>query len=227
MTSDERQFCEKVLCAGTHAAKFATFTLVEQLLQAGIPGDFAECGVWAGAHPAIISFLLRKYGITNRKIHLFDSFQGIPQATVDDNPDVQRTYGLRSNLEVIRTSGISSCSVEQVKKHFVDWGVDATPMVFHTGWFQSTIPREAASVGPLAVLRLDVDLYESTRICAQALYPKVVPNGLIIDDDHGVVAEGPPACRRALFEVLDALGEPRPQAQDVPGNPGTAWWRKA
>lgn len=225
MTAEERQFCEKITCAGTHEAKFATFTLVEQLLQAGIPGDFAECGVWAGAHPAIISYLLRKHGVTGRKIHLFDSFQGIPQATVDDSIEVRRTYGVRSNLDLLRSSGISSCSVERVREFFTEWGVDDSMMVFHVGWFQNTLPREAHTVGPLAFLRLDVDLYESTKICAAHLYPKVYPGGLVIDDDHGVVADDPPACRRALFEVLDALKAPRPQAIDVPGNPGTAWWR--
>jgi O-methyltransferase len=38
--------------------------------------------------------------------------------------------------------------------------------------------------GPIAILRLDADWYESTLQCLQALYPHVARGGLILVDDY-------------------------------------------
>jgi O-methyltransferase len=65
------------------------------------------------------------------------------------------------------------------------------------GWFKDTlatfVPPE-----PIAVLRLDGDWYDSTRLCLEALYPAVPPGGLIIIDDY-YAWEG---CARAVHEYL-------------------------
>jgi hypothetical protein len=60
MNAEERDWLESITVAGTHAAKYHTFEAFESILLEGIPGDFVECGVMAGGHPAIASYLLRK-----------------------------------------------------------------------------------------------------------------------------------------------------------------------
>jgi hypothetical protein len=55
-------------------------------------------------------------------------------------------------------------------------------------------------LGPIAILRLDGDWYESTRICLEHLYDRVVPGGFIILDDYNGV-EG---CKRATDEFTAA-----------------------
>ena len=57
-------------------------------------------------------------------------------------------------------------------------------------------------IGPIAVLRLDGDFYESTRFCLETLYDRVVPGGYVIIDDYGTF-EG---CRAAVHEFLDSRG---------------------
>lgn len=219
MTPEEKAFCERVTVAGTHHAKYHTFETLEALLLEGIPGDFVECGVYAGGHPAIAAYLFRKHGITDRKIHLFDSFQGIPKAGPRDCPDVHHTYGTSSGR--METSGKCSVGVESVKGFMREMKVPLDHMVFHEGWFEETMEREAASIERIAYFRVDVDLYSSTAVCYRHLYGKVVPGGVVVDDDYGVVAEAFPACREAIRDTLGFL----PPAVDVPGNPGTAWWR--
>jgi hypothetical protein len=56
-----------------------------------IPGSFAECGVWAGGAVGLMALVNRRYGHQPRTLHLFDSFEGLPQPTEED-ADVFETY---------------------------------------------------------------------------------------------------------------------------------------
>ena len=170
----------------------ATYGLAKMLIQQHIPGDFVECGVFAGSQVAAMAKAIVDTGETGRKIHLFDSFVGIPKAGPKDNvirPLVGGTDG-----ELV-TSGVSVCSSADVQAHMTDWGVPEGLLVYHEGWFQNTVP--AAQIGPIALLRLDADLYESTLVCLNHLHPKVVKGGWCIADDY--VLDG---CREAVNQFL-------------------------
>jgi hypothetical protein len=52
------------------------------------------------------------------------------------------------------------------------------------GWFQDTLPVTKAQIGPIALLRIDGDWYESTYCCLEHLYDNVSPGGQIIIDDY-------------------------------------------
>ena len=51
---------------------------------------------------------------------------------------------------------------------------------------------------PIAILRLDGDWYDSTMVCLEHLFPKVIPGGLIILDDY-YAWDG---CSKALHDYL-------------------------
>lgn len=219
MTPEDIAYCDNVIVAGTHFAKYNTFEIVEGILQEGILGEFAECGVMAGGHIAVMDRALRKHG-QGRIIHAFDSFDGIPQASDNDNQLERETYG-RYGGGAIKSSGVSRVDVAGFQYFMAAWGVKSR-IEIHKGWFEETMEKEAASVGPLALLRIDVDLYNSTIPVLKYLYPKVVSGGYIIDDDWGDPTQGEPPCRRAVWECLGTL----PAITHVEGNPGTCWWRK-
>ena len=52
------------------------------------------------------------------------------------------------------------------------------------GWFQDTVASHKDKVGEIAVLRLDGDWYESTKIPLENFYPYISPGGCIIIDDY-------------------------------------------
>ncbi|MFM7447889.1 MAG: TylF/MycF/NovP-related O-methyltransferase, partial [Leptolyngbyaceae cyanobacterium] len=52
------------------------------------------------------------------------------------------------------------------------------------GWFQDTVPVYRDKVGPIAILRLDGDWYESTKIPLDNFYDLIVPGGAVIVDDY-------------------------------------------
>jgi O-methyltransferase len=63
-----------------------------------------------------------------------------------------------------------------------------------------------APIDKLAVLRLDGDMYESTYVVLEHLYPTLSPGGFCIIDDYGAV----PACAEAVhdYRKLQGIAEP-------------------
>ena len=46
-----------------------------------VPGDVVECGVWRGGSMQAAALSLIESGNTTRHLHLFDTFQGMPEPT--------------------------------------------------------------------------------------------------------------------------------------------------
>lgn len=221
-------FCGKLAVAGVIPVLYSTWHIVETIVEENIPGDLAECGVMAGAQPAVMAWVLEKHGISpqDKQIHLFDSFQGIPEAGPRDTE--QPGIGPKNPAAQGRliSSGISSVSVQQVQANLQKWGCNMEYFQYHPGWFQESLPNVADGIGELALLRVDVDLYESTKFCYEYLYGKVVKGGFVIDDDWGMPENIAPPCREAVLEYLQETKQELPPVTAVPEQPTTVWWRK-
>jgi len=76
-----------------------------------------------------------------------------------------------------------SVSLDQVTENFNKFGLIDDNLIFVKGWFKDTIPT--LDIGPISILRLDGDMYESTIQVLDVLYDKLSVGGyLIIDDFH-------------------------------------------
>lgn len=181
-------------------------TLYEQVLFAerqGIPGCLVECGVWRGGAAAIMALASLDAGREPRMLHLFDSFEGLPAARADYDGDVAVAMVGRGDGALI-ASGAWAADAEKVRQLIVDGlGYPAACIRIHQGWFQDTLPGAIEEIGSVAVLRLDGDWYDSTKVVLENLYPSVTAGGIVVIDDYGVF-EG---CRRACDEYL-AVHEP-------------------
>lgn len=198
-----------------------TLDACRALIARGIRGAFVECGVAYGSHPAVMAATAAESGELDRHIHLFDSFEGIPRWGVNDAEQPGMTAGTEPVRDgALATTGISACSLAQVRANLRAWGVDDAACVYHPGWFQHTVEPASKSIGPIAHLRLDGDLYESTRVCLEHLYPRVVPGAVVVVDDYALAG-----CRKAVDEYLAARGE-RPDIQPIDGGHGPVWWRR-
>jgi hypothetical protein len=180
--------------------------------QASVVGDLVECGVWKGGAVALMALANLVEGRQRRHIHLFDSFQEIcaPDSAVDGAQAVREAqrHGSDCNGQLRPVTGIydsvggpgTLAGNRRLLEEIV--GYDSRFLHYHAGWFQETMPRETAQIGPVAILRLDGDWYASTKICLEHLYDKVVSGGFVIIDDYGAY-EG---CRRAVDEFLADRG---------------------
>src|SRR5258708_30782963 len=144
--------------------------LVQRVIDESIPGDLAEAGVWRGGCCIMMRGILAANAIKDRKVYAIDSFAGLPPPQPDLFPqDEGLNLHLHPELAV---------SLEQVKANFARYGLLDEQVVFVKGLFQDTLP--SLDAGPFALIRLDADLYESTYVALEALYPKLSPGGFVI-----------------------------------------------
>jgi len=166
----------------------------DNLIKLGIEGDFVECGVAAGSQIGA----MQEACMANkqmRRIWGFDSFQGIPYAGIED--DCQPGLGAKDMAKegVLETTGVSSHSKANVLNSFKCWDLPTGNLHLVEGWFQNTVPGN--TIDKIALLRLDGDLYESTKVCMKYLFPKLANGGVLIIDDYGLKG-----CKKAVLEFI-------------------------
>ena len=125
-----------------------------------------------------------RHSSPQRDLHLFDSFEGLPEPTEKDGEFAKEYSGGRAT-GALKSVGQCQADVQQVKTFLLEeLGLEASKVHFHVGWFQNTLPTAAPTLGPIALLRVDGDWHESTRVCLEHLYPLVSSGGVVILDDY-------------------------------------------
>jgi hypothetical protein len=157
-------------------------------------GVFVECGVASGSQIGAMAECLKDNNQV-RTIYGFDSFQGIPFAGEYDLDQPGIGAKDESKLGLLESSGISSHSKQEVLNNFKRWGLSTDNLKLIEGWFENTIP--GFEIEPIALLRLDGDLYSSTKVCMEHLFPKMVSGGILIIDDYLL-----PGSRKAINEFI-------------------------
>jgi O-methyltransferase len=184
--------------------------LAQRTLDDNIVGDFIETGVWRGGCCILMRGILAVNEIIDRKVYVADSFAGLPAPNADAFP-ADAGWDLRGHEQL-------SVSLAEVKNNFARYGLLDDQVVFVKGWFSETLPTLAG--GPFALIRLDGDLYESTYVALDALYPRLSQGGFVIIDDLNSL----PPCRRAVDDYRSRAGISTP-IEEVDWSAG--WWRKA
>ncbi len=171
--------------------------LCSDVLRAQVPGDFVECGVWRGGSAGIMAQVLMKYDSSGaRNLHLFDSFEGLPEPTEEDGQQAA-DYSGGVNSGALKSVHQCEAGIEIVRELLLQkLGFPEPRIKFHQGWFQETIPILGEEPKSIAVLRLDGDWYDSTKVCLDHLYDRVPKGGIIILDDY-FAWEG---CKKATDE---------------------------
>lgn len=168
--------------------------MVRAVLTFDIPGDLVECGVWRGGASFLMADLLRRAEATDRKVWLFDSFEGLPPPRPVDGP---AALAYVQNTDSPDYYDNCRASLEEVRRTAAELGVAAYTEVIK-GWFEQTLPLFRERLGPIAILRIDGDWYSSVRCCLENLLDQVVEGGLVVVDDY-YAFDG---CRLAVHEFF-------------------------
>jgi hypothetical protein len=151
----------------------------------GVPGDFLEAGVCHGGASIFLRALQVAYGEDDRVTWLADSFEGVPPPThpVDRDHDLDLTEARLPWM---------AAGIDAVRDNFDTYDLLSDGVRFLPGLFADTLPQ--APVERLAILRVDGDLYSSTRETLDAMYDRVSDGGYVIVDDYGCLEP----CRLAV-----------------------------
>ncbi len=179
---------------GDYARLYCLLANIQALEQAGLPGAFAELGVYRGTTAKILHEAAPK-----RDLYLFDTFEGFPELQASQDP-------------LHMPGGVYPCSLNEVRD-FVGSRANIT-------YCKGIFPDTAAMVpsGTLfALVHLDCDLYVPMREALRFFYPRMTPGGLLVIHDYWS------GCWPGVAQAVDEFLDDKPEGiVRIPDKSGTA-----
>ena len=158
---------------------------VRHVVGKNVEGDIVECGVWRGGSMAAVARTLAALKQFDRRLYLFDTFEGMPPPGAQDinfeGETAEDLYRERNG----RGGGSDWCRANEneVARVMSECGYDESKIHLVKGRVEETIPSRAPE--KIAILRLDTDWYESTLHELEHLFPRLARGGVVIIDDYG------------------------------------------
>ena len=175
-----------------------------------IAGDIVEAGVWAGGQSCLMAMAQKQYsGGPTRTLWLFDTFEGMPAPTKDDDKR-SRWYYRRITNGTAKSApgGVRECKwayspLHEVRHTMARTGMADTSFRFVKGKVEDTLRSPSLHLPTaVAVLRLDTDWFESTRAELELLWPRLSPGGWLYVDDYSAFG----GSRKAVDQWLKLNG---------------------
>ena len=195
----------------------ATDRAAQSVNFAGVEGDFAELGVARGGCASLLGMSAFAAGAPPRKLWLFDSYEGLPE------PGDRDFVANGDTGDHVRPLPKGSCfgALDEVRSVTLDkFKLPEDRVEFVKGWFENTVPATRDQIKKLAILRIDGDWYESTKVCLEGLFEKVQPGGVVIIDDYDSCI----GAKRAVDEFVAANNLSVTLCSDGRGG---RWFKKA
>lgn len=152
-----------------------------------VSGDFVEMGCYRGD----TSVLLAKICGKEKKLYLYDSFEGLPEKSVFDDSvageEFKKGELLVTKAEVVNRFKKSGLVMPVIRK----------------GFFSTLTPDDLPE--KIAFAFLDGDLYESIRDSMRLVVPKMSKDGVILIHDYMNAAL--PGVARAVDEWLKSQND--------------------
>jgi O-methyltransferase len=161
------------------------FASLESVLRANIAGDVVELGCYVGTTTIFLRRLLMQHG-SDKVLHAYDSFAGLPPKTSEDASPVGEQF----------KAGELRAQKSEFIRHFKQAGLPLP--VMHKAWFSDLTPDDLPE--RIAFAFLDGDFYDSIHDSLKLVWPKLSPGAIVIVDDYQ--SEALPGAKRAVDEWL-------------------------
>jgi O-methyltransferase len=166
---------------------------IESIVAEGVDGDLIETGVWRGGASIFMRGVLASLD-ADRDLWVADSFEGLPKSKPEE-------YPADADSDEHFVFDYLSVSEDRVRAAFERYGLLGDKIRFLKGWFSDSLPP-LKGTRQWSLLRLDGDMYESTIVALDSLYPDLSPGGFVVIDDYGAI----PQCREAVSDFRRANG---------------------
>lgn len=157
----------------------ARYELFKQVVD--LPGDVVECGVFKGTGVLYWAKLLQIFNpLSVKRVVGFDTFEGYPDSLAKD-------YDKKTGAGFVAQASYTGVSPEHILGLAKQAGLEKRVELVK-GDASKTI-KGYVDKNPgfrIALLNLDFDVYEPTMEALNALYPKVVPSGIIAFDEYAL-----------------------------------------
>ena len=141
----------------------------------------AEVGVYRGGSSKLICEANNK-----KTLHIFDTFEGIPE--------------VEPSIDKVKKGQFKGDSLEEIKNYLIQYN----NVLYYKGWF----PKSAKSLDgaiKFSFVNLDVDVYLSTLESLKFFYPRMSAGGVIITHDYR--CSNAPGVRKAFDEFIKGKPE--------------------
>ena len=156
---------------------------LENVLERGVAGDVVEFGCYKGTTSLFLQRMLQ--GRTKR-LHVYDSFAGLPEKTAADSSPIGYRF-IKGELHATKTGFIQTFKRANL------------PLpVIHKGWFDELTRKDVPA--QVAFAFLDGDYYESIAASLRLIEDALVPGAVIVVDDY--MNEALPGAQKAVDEWL-------------------------
>lgn len=164
-------------------------TVVDYILDSNIEGAFVECGVQSGKIEKMWIDRLKRRNIKSRDIYLYDTFAGL---TEPSEKDVGISNGMSSEDVLLewRRHNVNDvntwcyCPLGKVMSDLYAMNYSSNRLHFIKGDVRETLLDENNIPKKIAVLRLDTDWYDSSKLELERMFHYLVPGGVLILDDY-------------------------------------------
>ena len=158
---------------------------------AHVDGDIVECGLYKGHSFAMLVMLARDEG-RNRQLWGFDSFEGWPEFSKEDN---------RPSKKLLNYASVESVN-NLLRSTRIDETFTSKNVHVIKGFVEDTLPHYKG--GKIALLHIDVDIYSAYLTCLKELYPQVEKGGVILFDEYDSKSdlEKWPGAKKAIDEFF-------------------------
>lgn len=163
----------------------ALITSLDSVLSKSVVGDIVEFGCYEGTTSLFIARLLKERR-SNKQLHVYDSFEGLPPKTKADSSPAGEQF----------TAGALRASKQQFIKNFKQTGLRLP--IIHKTWFADITPDDVPEA--ICFAFLDGDFYESIGDSLRCIQNRLAPGAVLVVDDYQ--AEALPGARRAVDEWL-------------------------
>jgi Macrocin-O-methyltransferase (TylF) len=183
-----------------------------------LPGVIVDLGVFRGASTFTFAKLAEIFCPTDvrKVVYGFDSFAGFPSVASEDGgeaPEIGRNQGgFQGGSTILRDLDLARRAMN-ADKHLGH--IDRVKLV--EGDMCATIPRFVEQEGAglrVALLNIDCDLYEPTKVALEHFVPLMVHGGIIILDEYALVTFGGES--KAVDEYFQKTFGKKPKVQKFP-----------
>ncbi len=158
-----------------------------------IKGDVCEFGVAQGKTSKLIGYLIKN---TNKKLYLFDSFEGLPEPSINDElkDDIFNLGSMKSY------KGKMFHKKHKVINELTDIKLETNKYIINEGFVNEENIKNLIFPDRVSFAYLDFDFYQPTLDVLNVLDKKLLYKSIVIVDDYDFFSTG---VKKAVDEWID------------------------